>query len=502
MKLKRMNSKIWTVALVVATFATGCQKFLDRDPLGRYVLDEVQGSSFESEVFGAYANLRQEGVAGLPYIAIHGMRSDDSDKGSATNDGADAEGIFDNFQYRTDFWLMNNYWTHHYRLIQSANNVIVDINESGSTEPAVMINLAEAKFIRAYAYFNLVRTFGEIPKVDFRVTELGESNIAKSPSNVIFELIDADLQDAVAYLPTEWPADFAGRLTKGAAFALQAKTYLWRSNWGMALSAAESVINLGKYSLVTDYQSIFRETGENNVESIFEIQAFYSPTITNLGTQYATVQGVRGAGVWNLGWGWNTPTENLAQAFETGDPRKDATLLYSGQVNTPYNENVPPATATIPRNYWNKKVYTNPAVRNQMNSQAGQWMNVRIIRYADVLLMAAEAANEIGGPQNITKAKGYLEEVRGRARGNSTTILPVVTTDDQDELRDAIRHERRVELGMENERFFDLVRWDIDVDVLHAHGKTGYQLKHRLMPIPQPEIDKSGGKLIQNPDYQ
>src|SRR5690606_1583242 len=136
------------------------------------------------------------------------------------------------------------------------------------------------------------------------------------------------------------------RLTKGAAYALQAKTYMWRSNWGMALSAAETVINSGKYSLVNDYQSIFRETGENNSESVFEIQAFYSPTVTNLGIQYASVQGVRGAGNWDLGWGWNTPSENLAQAFETGDPRKDATLLYSGQINTPYGENVPPATAT------------------------------------------------------------------------------------------------------------------------------------------------------------
>lgn len=489
------------VALVVATATTGCQKFLDRDPLGRYTLDEVQGSSFESAVFGVYANLRQEGVAGLPYIAIHGMRSDDSDKGSSVTDGTDAENIFDNFQYRNDFWLMNNYWSHHYVLIQSANNVIVDIAESGSQDPAVLVNLGEAKFIRAYAYFNLVRTFGQVPKIDFKITELGQSNIAKSTEAEIFQLIDADLQDATMYLPTEWAADFAGRLTKGAAYALQAKTYMWRSNWGMALSAAETVINSGKYSLVNDYQSIFRETGENNSESVFEIQAFYSPTVTNLGIQYASVQGVRGAGNWDLGWGWNTPSENLAQAFETGDPRKDATLLYSGQINTPYGENVPPATATTPRDYWNKKVYTDPAVRTANNSRFGQWMNLRVIRYSDVLLWAAEAANEIGGQANIDKAKEYLEMVRGRARGSNADILPAVTTNDQDELRDAIRHERRVELGMENERFYDLVRWGIDVDVLHAHGKTGYEIKHRYMPIPQPEIDKSGGKLIQNPNY-
>ncbi len=489
------------VAFVIATIGTGCSKFLDRKPLGRYTLDEIQASSFESAVFGVYADLRQEGTAGLPYIMIHNVRSDDADKGSSVTDGVDAENIFDNFAYLTDFWLLNNYWSHHYRLIQTANNVISDIEELENPDPAILTNLGEVKFIRAWAYFNLVRTFGEVPKIDFKVTETGQSNVPKSPASVIFELIDADLLDAVAYIPVTWDnSDYTGRLTKGAAYALQAQTYLWRHNYGQALAAAEAVISSGRYSLVSDYQSIHRETGENNAESIFEIQAYYSPTL-DLGIQYASVQGVRGSGLWNLGWGWNTPNQSLADAYEPGDPRKDATLLYSGQANTPYGEIVPEATPTTPRPYWNKKVYTNPAVRIANNSQAGRWMNQRVIRYADVLLMAAEAANELGGPANIEKAKGYLEEVRGRARGNNPSILPEVTTDDQEELREAIRHERRVELGMENSRFFDLVRWGIDVETLHAHGKTNYQLKHRLMPIPNPEILRSGGVLIQNPDY-
>jgi hypothetical protein len=212
------------------------------------------------------------------------------------------------------------------------------------------------------------------------------------------------------------------------------------------------------------------------------------------------VQGVRGSGQWDLGWGWNTPTQELVDAFEPGDPRKNETILYSGQVDPLYGENVPPYP-TVPRLYWNKKVYTNPADRLANNNKFGPWMNHRIIRYADVLLMAAEAANEIGGAQNTADALAWLEEVRGRARGNNPGILPEVTTTDQAELRDAIRHERRVELAMEEQRFFDLVRWGIDVDVLHAAGKTNYEVKHRLLPIPQNEIDKSGGILEQNPGY-
>jgi hypothetical protein len=278
---------------------------------------------------------------------------------------------------------------------------------------------------------------------------------------------------------------------------LQAKTFLYRQNWGAAYGAASAVIG-GPYNLNTPYERIFREEGENSSESLFEIQAVYTQTLTNLGVQYATVQGVRGAGAWDLGWGWNTPSASLANAFEPGDPRKDATLLYSGQVNSPYNETVPPATANIPRLYWNKKVYTNPSVRASTNSRFGQWMNVRILRYADVLLMAAEAANEVG---NTEEALRYLEMVRARARGNNASVLPKITTTDQAELRKAIRHERRVELGMENERFFDLVRWGIAQEVLHAAGKTNYQPRHQYLPIPQPEIDRSGGVLVQNPNY-
>lgn len=477
---------------------SSCNDFLDRKPLGRYTEEDIPAGSFDSQVFGVYAKMRVFEVSAMPVLAIHNFRSDDADKGSSTTDGVAQGSFYDNFEYTKDEWLLNGYWSGHYGLIIAANAVISDIDSSGLTDNATMVNRAEAKFMRAYAYFNLVRAYGEVPKIDFRVNEASEANIAKSPTSEIFELIDSDLQEASATLPLVWDARYIGRLTRGAALSLQTKTYMWRKDWASALESAKAVINSGIYMLATDYESIFRETGENNAESIFEIQAYYSNTQTTLGLQYAQVQGVRGAGSWDLGWGWNTPTQSLADAFEPGDPRKDATLLYSGKTNNPFNETVPAPTAAIPHLYWNKKVYTNPAVRNINNSRFGQWMNFRVIRYADILLLAAEAANELG---NSTDALTYLEMVRARARGNNNALLPKVTTTDQVKLREAIRHERRVELGMENERFFDLVRWEIDMQVMRAAGKTSYQEKHRLLPIPQPEIDKSGGKLIQNPNY-
>jgi len=127
-------------------------------------------------------------------------------------------------------------------------------------------------------------------------------------------------------------------------------------------------------------------------------------------------------------------------------------------------------------------------------------MNMRVIRYADVVLMAAEAANELGGAQNTTDALAWLEMIRARARAGNNAVLPKITITDQVQLRDKIRQERRIELAMENDRFFDLVRWGIAKAVLNAAGKP-YEDKNKYLPIPQPEIDKSGGKLKQNPDY-
>lgn len=498
MNLLKSTKSLAVVALVGVTFLAGCTDFLDREPQGRYTEKDIPAGSFDSQVFGVYARMRAFGVSALPYIAVHNIRSDDAVKGSSVTDGVQQENIYDKFQYVKDEWLMNTYWSDHYALVNAANAVIADIDSVGATDDATQINLAEAKFMRAYAYFNLVRTYGEIPKIDFKVTDAAQANVPKSPTAAIFTLIDSDLQAAAAALPASWGSQYQGRLTKGAAQALQAKTFMWRKNWASALASAKQVINSGNYSLVKDYSSIFRESGENNAESIFEIQAYLDISQRGLGIQYAQVQGIRGSGAFDLGWGWNTPTDSLANTFEKGDPRKDATLLYSGQVNAPFNENIPPATASIPRPYWNKKIYTNPADRVAKNSRFGQWMDLRVIRYADVLLWAAEAAVELGGEQNITDALNWLEMVRARARAGNASILPKITTKDQAKLRDVIRHERRVELGMENERFFDLVRWGIADEVLRP---LGYQPRNRYLPIPQGEIDKSKGVLIQNPEY-
>lgn len=485
---------------------SSCKKdFLDRRPLGRFIDDDIPAGSFESTVFGVYAKMRAGGFNHHLYLGIHSYRADEAEKGSSTSDGSVHEAMFDNFEYDKANGGIQEYWTDHYALILAANDVIHDIDSLGLTDPGTLINKAEVQFMRAYAYFDLVRAFGRVPKIDFQVTDAAQVNIPKVDNvSEIYALIDADLQGAAANLPLNisgYPAAYPGRLTKGAARALHARSYMFRKNWSAALAAAKEVITSNQYSLVSNYGSQFRYAGENGPESIFEIQAYYSQSQTDLGIIYSNVQGYRGAGSWDLGWGWNTPTAVLENEFEAGDPRKIETLLYAGQVDPLYGENVPAPSVGFPRLYTNKKIYTAPSDRSTFNNRFGPWMNHRIIRYADVLLMAAEAANELGGAQNTTDALAWLEMVRARARAGNAAVLPAVTTTDQALLRNAIRHERFVELGMEESRFYDIVRWEIDVTALHAAGKTNYQVKHRLLPIPQGEIDKSGGVLKQNPDY-
>ncbi len=221
----RINGPIVSlVILLVIGNLMSCKKdFLDRQPQGQYTTDDLTGGSFESQVFGMYAGLRSWGTSGLPLAAVQTMRSDDAIKGSSTSDGVDAENVFDKFQYSKDFWLTNSYWSDHFALISLTNNVIDAIDSAQLTDEISMTNKAEAKFLRAYAYFNLVRAYGEVPKIDFKITDAAQANIAKSPVSDIYALIDADLQEAVTNLPLTWDAKYIGRLTKGAALALQAE---------------------------------------------------------------------------------------------------------------------------------------------------------------------------------------------------------------------------------------------------------------------------------------
>lgn len=500
MKIIKKAPWVTVWILMLFPFISGCKKFLDRKPLGVATEGDLSQGGVEGNTFGLYGKLRDvEGMTTFVRLWFQSIRSDDAQKGSTPGDLADGGQIMDNFQYTKDHWLMNQNWNGHYNFIYACNDVIHEVDSLSLTDPGSLLNKAEASFMRAFAYFDLVRDYGEVPIIDYKVYTVSDVIKAKSTVPEVYAFIENDLNFALQYLPMTWNnTAYIGRATKGAANTLLTKVLLYQQKWAMALGKAEEVINSGEYALTTSYINFFKESGENTAESIFEVQMYANANGSQIiGNNYNQVQGVRGSGDWDLGWGFNVPTQTLVDAYETGDPRKDATILFSGQPDGIYGRTVP-ASPPLAQPYWNKKVYTDFARQQATGNRFSMWLNIRLMRYADVLLMAAEAANELGGPANTTIALGYLEQVRGRARGTNGAILPPVTTTDQAQLRTAIHNERRYEFGMENERFYDLVRWGEAVAVL---GPLGYQHRNRYYPIPQPAIDQSGGVLTQNPDY-
>jgi hypothetical protein len=487
-----------------------CDDLLDQQPQGQWTAEDNRGGSFASDVFSMYSRVRGFHVTtGNSALAIHNFRCEDIETGSSPSDGATYRSLYDDFNYTASMGGIADYWTNNYAIVHIANKVLTDIKEveaTGQLSEGELINKAEALFFRAFVYFNLVRAFGEVPLIDFPITDAVEANVPKSSVDQIYILIDNDLREAATLpVPRTWGNQYPGRLTWGAVKSLHAKTYMQRNNWGQVLSLTTEVITSNLYDLNTPFNKIFREEGENCSESVWELQCTSTaeqPGTNDIGSQYCQVQGCRGAGDWNWGWGWHCPTQELANAFETGDPRKDETLLYfyktgedpaSCPANTPWGEK-PIANADVTNKYYNKKAYGSPTLRATY-TKGGFWVNIRMIRYSDVLLMAAEAANEM---ENTTDALKYLEEVRARARSGNNTVLPEITTTDKALLRAAIKHERRVELAMEWDRFYDLVRWGDAPAIL---GANGYQARHQYLPLPQAEVDKSNGVLIQNPNY-
>src|SRR5688572_572589 len=532
MKLNKLNqcSPVLIFMIVAAlVILGGCKRdFLEREPQGSYTQDTYPyptGSGpYDTYLNGAYSELRAFNVHSQFFIFATSVRSDDADRGSTATDGVPNSSDFDDFPVSPGSTWNNGLWLGYFSLINKANIALDQIKNNNTivaTQEVKLQSEAEARFLRSYAYFMLVRLYSRVPLIDSVATNAAsQSNVPQSPPAAIYTFIENDLQFAVANLPLSWDPKFVGRATRGAANGLLAKVYLTQAKWAPAMAAAQAVINSGQYGMavppagsnISSYDFEFREVGENSKESVFEVQATANATTPqDYGVQYAQIQGIRGVNPFNFGIGWNNPSTYLVAAYEPDDPRKNRTILFmssrglNGQADTInqsiYGETLPfwSASGSTPNPRYNNKVYTNPAIRASVGSMSGWWMNIRILRYADVVLMYAEAANETG---NATEALAKLEMVRARARGGNNAILPPVTTTNQALLREAIRKERRIELAMEHDRFFDLVRWGIAESTLQAAGKTRFSNgRDVLLPIPQVQIDLSQGKLTQNPGY-
>ncbi|MCD7973669.1 MAG: RagB/SusD family nutrient uptake outer membrane protein [Candidatus Azobacteroides sp.] len=460
-----------------------------------------------------------------PEWFIGDIVSDDALKGGQSV-VTDMRMIYDmeNFLTQSDNEYLNEYYNAQYEGIFRANFALEQIEDIPvETDEEMKFKeriLGEAYFLRAFYYLRLVRVFGGVPKVDEVIKSQYGWRVPRASAEEIYDFIIEDLKTAYSRVPlrNEYTDEDLGRVTKGAAAALLMKTYLNIHDYTNAKAWGDSVINSNQYSLCPNYADNFTLEGENGPESVFEIQ-YEEDGTSDYGDSYLGGNGFT-AGNFTVimtrarpgGWGFNRPTKELYNEFEVyddiPDPRREVTI-YDAIVEGTDN----PEIFYLGDTYHNRKY----AMMNEDDSYT--WtghatrapINKKEIRYADVLLMYAEACCETG---NLDRAKWALEEVRNRARGGNSSILPSFPygnyRDTKDDLVSAIRHERRVELAMEGNRWFDLVRWGVAAEVMNAYrDNTSEEVrqymrpfekgKHELFPIPLKEIERN--PMPQNPGY-
>jgi hypothetical protein len=432
------------------------------------------------------------------FYPIDDVMSDDARKGSNPDDQRGELGPFDTFEHTPTNQFVANWWRTLYVGIRRTNVVINRVPPIEMDDALKRRYLAEARFLRALYYADLARGYGGVPLV---TDVTSEGTLRRSSLEETYTLIESDLRAAINDLPVKSSYDPSqyGRATKGAANALLSRVYLYQQQFDSALFFAQEVINSGQYSLEPNFENAFDEAFEFGDESIFEIGGIGVQGGPIAGqNQYTLGQGVRGTP--NRGFGFNRPSLDLIDSFEDNDPRMQATVIFLGEVLDGIeilgDGNTPDETRDEDGNLIEIETYSEKIWTEGVTVAASLGHNRRLIRYAEVLLNAAEAAVETG---NVPLALQYLEEVRERARGGDNTILPEITESNPDTLLDLIFAERRSELAMEGFRFWDLVRSGRAEEVL---GPLGFQSgRHELLPIPQGEIDITEGRIEQNPGW-
>ena len=474
----------------------------DTDPnFAQNLVVGVYNSLMLGEAFGAEGD-----VHGIAFVSATNILSDDADKGSTASDQAGTVGVLDEFTHTPTNLFVQALWSGYYNGIAKVNQSLVAISNSTLDEATKARLSAEVRFIRGYYYFNLVRWFGGVPKILRVPKDAADANNdpvfqTRASAEEIYQVIIDDLQNGVSTLPLRSQTQ-AGRISKGTAQALLAKVYMYRKEWQKAYDLSKEVINSGQYDLLADYSTIWRQVGDNSREAILEVQTGQFNNSDFGISNYSMFQGPRvgGKGGWtDLGWGFCNPTTTLANAYEAGDLRKNATIIFIDNSGT-YKGTVlfdgfrVPSADSVENLRYNYKAYhsENKNVESWLGNRDRKQKNVHLLRFSEVLLINAEAANELG---RSGEALTPLNRVRQRAG------LKAATSTAQTALREAIWQERHVELAMEHDRFFDLVRQGRAAETLQKTGKKFVKGTHELLPIPALQIALSGGKLIQNSGY-
>ncbi|HTJ50617.1 MAG TPA: RagB/SusD family nutrient uptake outer membrane protein [Cyclobacteriaceae bacterium] len=489
-----MMKKIKILTGLFILSLTGCNKYLEENPQGTFSSATFYKSQNDALVAlnGVYNSAAF--VNPMNQLWVFGdVASDDAVKGGQPYTIIDAQAI-DQFNYKQTNTVLADVWQYYYEGISRANYVLYYVPAIGMDAKIKNQILGEARFLRAYFYFNLVNIYGAVPlKLSPPLTP-AQINVAQSPVDNIYKQIEEDLGFASKVLPKTNSVTDIGRATKGSAFGLLAKAHLYQQHYSDALAAIDSLEASAAYSLVPVYKNNFLDSTQNNSESIFEIQHLsgQSPSLGSFLNQYFSPNTSISAGYY-----LDAPTQNFIDEFETTssavvDPRLDYTV---GRVGNNWVNGEPFDPTWSPTGYLNRKhsqsKYDAPVIGNS-------GLDYVYMRYSDVLLMKAEVLNELNrGVEAIVP----LNLVRKRARESflydqglsgfgviPTNLLPDVVYSDQLTLRAAIQHERRVELGFEFHRYFDLMRYGKQVAEA-AMGSTGFTYTQRYFLIPQTELD-------------
>tara|TARA_E500000075_G_scaffold129155_1_gene136573 strand:- start:64 stop:1749 length:1686 start_codon:yes stop_codon:yes gene_type:complete len=547
-------------------FVSCSDDFTDINPVGALSDASLQNATgVDLLLVGAYSMLdgiRQNHGADWHVAADNwwmDVLADDAHKGSTDGDQADLLAL-ELYTWDTTNPYLENNWRAIFAGINRSNSVINLINTSD--DPSLFtVEMAQARFLRGHYNFELQKKWVNVPFIsdeNFAASEFNQPN-----SGPIWSQIEADFAYAAANLPVSRGGTYSepGRPIRSTAFAYHGKALLYQSKWSEALVSLENTINSGDYALASDYFSNWRSDGENGPGMVFAIQFAADGGQSFQGNRGGTLNMPIGPMTGGLCCGFYQPTQNLANAFQTDsnglplsnwassdivndagietaepftphagnlDPRIDYTIARRGVEFNGFGpftgkENIRASFTDISGPYMTKKNFYTAG--DDSNRGTGGWgeqrtgINYHIIRYADVLLMAAEAAAESGA---LEKARGYVNQVRLRAKNSPTADSgPNYVIDtynsawtDVSAARTAVRHERRIELGVEGHRLFDLRRWGNMVETLNAYiqheGRTippfaarvnPVSSKHTALPIPLNAIDTSEGALTQNPGH-
>ena len=535
-------------ALALATLSlSSCNDWLTEETPGTTKVSEffTSLSTAEAVVNAAYVPMTWEfGTTYYPEWYFGDIVSDDALKGGQDiNDGADLREL-ENFKANSDNEILLGYYRAQWQGIQRANLAIDEIpttrieTEGDEAEKQAKYRdryLGEAYFLRGFYYFRLARMFGGMPLIDYVIKSSNQWAQTRSTMDetLNFAIEDFKRAENLLWEKDKYSNEELGRATKGAAQAMLLKANLYRADYlrnagneteaqkyfAEAAKWGKEVIQSRQYSLWPNYHDNFRLANENGRESVFEIQ--YTEEATSdyggegytRGTMTTILQRSRSSAFGEAGWGYDRPTQNLYNEYEAGDARRDETILVptDEQIETPAQE-IYCGDRMLNRKYAMYNDGANGGIYKLAHATRSPKNNIQI-RYADVLLMYAEACCESG---DLPSAKSALKEVRDRVGLSQFPYTAVIQgqtvtfNDNQDDLRKAIRHERRVELAMEGHRWFDITRWGIAKETMDTYiaGETEeakelygtfQKGKHELFPIPSKEIDLSG--IEQNPNW-